>query len=854
MTEFGKVDLTNCDREPIHIPGSIQPHGVMLVCDAQLQTVAYASQNASAMLGRFVAAGGDATLGEVLGDEVAHDLRNAMVKAGAQAKAGIVLGLRFPGADTAFDATVHAYQDRAFVELEPCSDDGVSARNALDVIQSLISRVGLETTIESIAKAGSRLVRSLLGYDRVMVYRFLHNGAGRVIAEARGRGQQSFLGQHFPASDIPVQARRLYVANTVRLISDAAYAPIPLEPPLAARDSPVDMSFAQLRSVSPIHCEYLQNMGVAASLSISIVVDGELWGLIACHHNSPKVAPIPLRVGAELFGHYFSMQISLAERRAEILAAAEAREGLDAIVSDLSAEGSMFEGVAERLPAFRKLMPCDGVGLWANASWRTDGDALDPSAARSLVAAIGEGRPGALWQSQSLRDDLPDVAAGPVAGVLAVPLSFLQTDYLLYFRNEEPHDIEWAGEPVKIVTPTATGDRLTPRGSFETWRQEVAGRSTPWTDADRTVAEAIRTYLRDVLMRQTELTAEERARTDQRRRMLNDELNHRVKNIITLVKSIALQTGVRAENVTDYTAALEGRLNALAFAHDQSLRNTGAGGLETLFEAEASLHRFGAEADRVTISGPPLRLSDRTFGALALVVHELMTNAAKYGALSRPKGRLDVRWALNAAGECEIAWTETGGPSVRPPTREGFGTKLIRSTVEYDLQGVVEIDYDPGGLLARFVIPAEHVSVAEEAARATPDAPAVEAALTGQRILVLEDQSLIAMDAEETLRRLGVEEIYLSPTVADAEAVLHSQSLDAALLDFNLGSTTSLPIADALTERGIPFVFATGYGDGVMIPERFRDVPVVRKPVTEATLARQLTLAKEAASAKARGG
>jgi two-component sensor histidine kinase len=414
----------------------------------------------------------------------------------------------------------------------------------------------------------------------------------------------------------------------------------------------------------------------------------------------------------------------------------------------------------------------------------------------------------------------------------------------MLFRSEESHEVEWAGEPVKTQVRTEAGLRLSPRGSFATWLEDVKGRSRPWTAPELAMAEAIRTYLRDAVLRHNEQTAEERARAEQRRRILNEELNHRVKNIIALVQSIALQTGAHATSVADYSTSLEGRLRALAFAHDQSLVGGNSGDLGTLIEAEASLHRYGAAPDRVTARGPRVRLDDRTFGVLALVVHEMMTNAAKYGALSVPEGRLALEWQFSGSGDCEISWRETGGPKVAPPAREGFGSKLIGNTLAYDLGGSAEVEYRPEGVHATFRIPAKRASL--DTGQAPPAIPAETAiaTLAGLGVLVVEDQALIAMDTEETLRRLGASEVRLAPSVEDALRLLDIFTPDVAILDFNLGNETSAEIADLLATQGVPFLFATGYGDGVMIPERFRQVPLLRKPVSGSHLAARIATAR----------
>jgi light-regulated signal transduction histidine kinase (bacteriophytochrome) len=846
VTTPPKVDLTNCDVEPIHIPGSIQPHGVMLVCSPE-RLIEFVSANAEEIIG---VAPGDAvgmSLVEILGEQVAHDLANAAARSGGSEIAGLLLGVTLPRSNRQVDASIHRHRDRIFVELEPALDHGQSAQSALDLTQTLIRRIGLESSIEGIASAGAKLVRAMLGYDRVMVYQFLHNGAGRVIAEAKSPKLNSFLGQHFPASDIPFQARRLYLLNSIRMIGDSGYTPVSLTPSLAPGQSPVDMSFAQLRSVSPIHCEYLQNMGVSASMSLSIIVDGELWGLISCHHDSPKVVPIPLRIGAELFGQYYSLQIAVAERRSEILAAGLAREKLNNIVTAMDPDLPVADALIGHLSALASLVPTSGAGLWVDGRWNAVGNAPPMAAVDALVAHAKDVAPGTIWRTQELEPHLPKhIQAGDIAGVMAIQISSAPRDYLVLFRKEEAHEVEWAGEPVKRVVTSPMGDRLTPRGSFETWREDVRGRSEPWTDAEVAVAGAIRTFLRDVVLRYSEATADERTRAEQRRRILNDELNHRVKNIIALVKSIALQTGAHAATVEEYSASLEGRLRALAFAHDQSLSASGGSGdLAQLIEAEASLHRFGAP-DRVVADGPSVGLDDRTFGVFALVAHEMMTNAAKYGALSTSAGRLAIAWRIDEAGDCVVTWSESGGPAVTAPTRTGFGSKLIQSTIAYDLGGAAEISYARQGLKARFVIPAQHLRDVVEAPKGAAETERGANLLQGLNVLLVEDQALIAMDTEDVLRKLGAAKVQSSPDVKQAQQLLSADLPDYAVLDFNLGNGTSEAIADVLVDRRIPFVFATGYGDSVMIPDRFGGIPVVRKPVSGPVLADRLATARRA--------
>jgi light-regulated signal transduction histidine kinase (bacteriophytochrome) len=851
---FGQADLTNCDREPIHIPGSIQPHGAMLVYDAESMMVTHASSNAAAILG----AAPDMIVGHplegIVGLKPAHSVRNAAAKSVGPAAPGLLFGLKVDGADQLFDLAAHTYQGRTYLEFE-ASSDTADSYGPLELTRALTRRLADEKSVPNLAKAAARMVALMLGYDRVMVYQLLHNGAGKVIAEQKRADLHSFLGQHFPPSDIPVQARELYKRNWIRMISDVRYTPQPIMPALKSGEAPFDMSYAQLRSVSPVHCEYLQNMGVGASMSISILVEGELWGLIACHHYSPKSVPLPQRVGAELFGQVFSLQVETLERRERFEVASQARQRLDRIVAELSPEEELYQSLAPRISDIKQLLPCDGAAVWIQGAWIKTGFVPPEQMVKPLVGFLNGAASGELWHTNQIQKFLPEaepLVAPPSeekaempAGVLAVPISHKPRDYLFFFRSEESRFVDWGGEPVKTVGPL--GDRLTPRKSFDLWREEVRGQSTPWTDGDIAIADAAQNYLRDVVLRHTEATAEERKRTEVRRKLVNEELNHRVKNILALVKSIVDQSRAGASSVDTYATAVAGRLQALAFAHDQISREGGGGDLRRLLESEVAAYGGVSGSGRTLLDGPPVRLNARSYSSMALVAHELATNAAKYGALAAEKGMVRAAWKLLPNGDLDLTWDERGGPPVTPPSRAGFGSTLIGRVIPFDLAGEAEITFPPEGVSARFLIPARHLVAADpvvvgggsslDGSAKAEGRPDGSANLAGKRVLLVEDQVLIALDAENCLKSMGASQVVIAPTSEHAMKHINASKPDLAVLDVNLGDHTSAPVAEALRSLGVPFVFATGYGDTVMIPDSLKSVPIVRKPYGDAALA-----------------
>ncbi|KQZ55043.1 signal transduction histidine kinase [Rhizobium sp. Root149] len=829
MNEAPKVDLTNCDREPIHIPGSIQAHGALIVCDGTGGDVLAYSANTADMLGILAPVEGS-RLEDAVGPDVAHTLRNALATSDDPSRPALRMGLELPGG--LFDAAVHRTPQGAFMEFEPHAKH---SDQPLETARMLISRVRSIGGIDELVDKSVRLIFAMLAYDRVMIYRFEHDGSGKVVSEHKRRDLESFKGQYFPASDIPKQARILYLKNTIRIISDAQDERIPIVSNGRASDEPLDLSFAHLRSVSPIHCEYLRNMGVAASMSISIVVDGELWGLVACHHYSPKSLAMQQRVAAEMFGEFLSLHLSALKQKQILDTANRARRSLDRFLQAASQSADITQLLRDSLPEFAHIMPSDGVGLWLEGGWTSMGSVPPLPDIAKIAELVGTASGGRIWGTDQLALHLPEAAsyASAACGVLAIPLSQRPKDYLFFFRKELVQTLNWAGNPEKSYEIGPLGDRLTPRKSFAIWKETVHLKAQRWTEEEWEIAEAIRAVLVEVVLHHNELLADERGKADVRQRMLNEELNHRVKNILAVIKALVGHPVREGRDIGEYVSTLKGRIQALSFAHDQVVRGADGGSLKELLEAE--LKPYSGEHRTILMKGGEFWLDSRAFSVMALVLHEMSTNAAKYGSLSEVGGRLDVNWKRTEAGDLEISWRESGGPLVRKPSRAGFGTVLIERSIPYELSGDSSVEYLEGGLNARFLVPAKHVQ-GGEGAETVSDADLNSAStreisdtLQEIEVLLVEDQMLVAADVEIMLAENGVHNVTTAPSVDEAMKRLKNFTPDVAILDVNLGTGTSLPIAEELERRGVPFIFATGYSDRSVVPASF-SAPVVRKP------------------------
>lgn len=845
MQETVPVDLGNCDREPIHLLGAIQPFGFLVALSADW-IVRRASANLTAFLGLSAEAALGLSATDLFGEDAVHLLRNRMTLLRGADAVERVFGVATKAGH--FDFAMHVSGNDIVIEGEPSDDLGVG--DTASTIRAMIGRLDATDNLAAFLREGARQVRALTGFDRVMVYKFDDDGSGTVVAEAVRGGIGSFMDLRYPASDIPKQARALYLRTPFRIIADIAAEPSPVLPVLDERGEALDLSLSVLRSVSPIHVEYLSNMGVGASLSISIIVEGKLWGLFACHHYSARRPGFERRSIAELFGQMFAFKLESRERKTMAAYEISARAASDRLLAAIAGNKELLDNPDYLGEMLRTTIACDGIAIWLDGRVALSGRTPPAEAIPVIARRLNAMTPGHIFATDHLSGVLPQAErwADLGAGLLALPLSRTPRDYVMLFREERVRAVTWGGDPHKPATWGPNGARLSPRKSFEAWREEVRGRSEPFNEAEMRVAEMLRASLIEVVLRLSDDAQEERRRAAERQELLIAELNHRVRNILSLIRGLVRQSRDPKADTDTYMRMLEGRIEALARAHDQITQdNWSPAPLKRLIETEAAAY-LGGRANRLSTIGEAVLLSPQAFSTLALVLHELMTNSAKYGALA-DSGTVSVDWHVDNMGDLCIEWRERGGPAVQAPTRQGFGTTIIQRSVPYDLGGRAAIRYALAGLEADFVIPARHVSLGGEADAAQLAAPASdprdtasppEAATIGGIALLVEDSLIIAMDAEDILISLGAERVVTANGVAQAMAEIEREPITIAVLDFNLGTETSLPVALELARRGIPFVFATGYGEQLVLPAELDDRGVLKKPYTALGMQRVL--------------
>jgi light-regulated signal transduction histidine kinase (bacteriophytochrome) len=840
-----QVNLSNCDREPIHIPGSVQPFGFLLTLLSDF-TICMASENAGDFLGVECSALLQRPVEEVFSDAAINAIRARVDYLSGPDAVERIFGLPLQAGKPAFDIAIHFSGAYLVVEAEPSVIE--PDVNSGELVRLMLSRLRKTRGLSELAQESARQLKVLTGFDRVMVYRFHPDGSGEVIAEAARSGLEPFLGLHYPASDIPRQARILYQRNWLRIIADINASPAVLKSLPTHNSALLDLSMSVLRSVSPIHIEYLRNMGVGASMSVSILRDGKLWGLFACHHYSPRHISFEKRTASELFGQMFSWILEGRERDDDVAYEARAHQIQERLMESASNHPHSARAIIDFIADYRKMIECDGIAVWTEGEITLAGETPTEAEVKDLIGFINRTSPGRICASAEIAKLY---AAGKsfrdrAAGFLAIPISRVPRDCLIFFRREVLRSVNWAGDPNKSYAEGPLGARLTPRRSFELWQETVAGQSKPWSQADLRIAESLRVTLLEVILQLADLATRERRNAQERQELMIAELNHRVRNILSLVRSLVAQSKDNAASTEEFATVLGGRIQALARAHDQiTSLNWAPVALKSLVESEAGAY-LGARADRIRLEGPDIALDPKAFATLALVVHEMMTNSAKYGALADSTGQVEVVWKLDRGSSLVIEWKESGGPPVQPPSRRGFGTTIIERSVPFDLKGDAEIRFDLLGVQARFVVPANYVQMIPSISGASSRVEIEEQAAPriSETALIVEDNLIIAMAAEVILLELGARHVETAASVTQAMQAIARATPSFALLDVNLGGESSIPIGKKLLEMKVPFIFATGYGERAPIPEELAGAPVIQKPYTRETVENALTKLK----------
>ncbi|KTS14630.1 histidine kinase [Methylobacterium indicum] len=707
------VDPSLCEREPIHIPGAIQPHAVLVAADVDSLAVVACSANVRDALDRDpLGLPLDTVLGAGLTGRIRDALQGEGVDPGRTVRERVMLSAGLP-----VDAMAHRNGERIVVELElaPAHPEDFRAASQLDM-ELAVGRLRGADSLEGAAQVAARETRALTGFDCVLVYRFDPDWNGAAIAEDKDPAwSRSLLGLHFPASDIPAQARALYTRSKSRFVIDRDYVPVPLVATPATANAPVDLTFAQSRSLSPIHLEYQRNLGVNGSMSVSILVEGRLWGLMIGHHRRPHYVAPETRAAATVLADAFAMRVYELESR-RLWQEQQAHLALESeLVRELARSDDFVSALTENTHTLLDLFDARGAATVSQDSVRCLGETPPADAIRAIAAWLRETLPADRTSYATAEFPAAHPPSAPFAacasGLLAVFVDPERRHLLLWFRPETPSTVTWGGDPRKPVLAGSGPVAVLPRRSFERWVEERRGTSEPFAAWQVGIAEALAQAVEGVVLRQqrkiSELTGllADKERLLAQKDLLTREIDHRVKNSLQIVSAFLQMQRRQVTDPASQAAFAEtaARVMSVARVHDslyqaESVEEVDLG--QTIENLCADLAGMAGEGHAVDLEAEPgLMVPYRKAVALSLIATELITNAFKY-AYAEAGGRIAVSVAGEAEGRIRLSVCDEGqglpvGWSDAPARGTGLGMKLVRAMLD-QINARLEVENRPG--------------------------------------------------------------------------------------------------------------------------------------------------------------
>ncbi|CAA2141267.1 ATP-binding protein [Hyphomicrobium sp. ghe19] len=501
------VDLSNCDRELVQYPGAVQPHGAMLIVDEPEYIIRQASENCGDFIGRPAELLLGKSIEYVFGrnaPQMLDRLRRVSLENGPVH----VTRESFAGSARGVNIFAHRCGGVLILELEMVASqpDTSSAQLYSDVRETIAA---LENTrgLQNFFDLAVDRIRAFTGYDRVMAYKFAEDGSGHVVAEAKRQNLEPYLGLHYPATDIPAPARRMFGLSWLRHLPDVDYVPVRLYPEFhPATHKPVDMSYAILRSVSVMYSSYLKNMGVKSTMVMPLMKNGQLWGLIsAMHHRSPRQVPYEARMAAEFLSHMLSLLMGAKEDADGYNERLRMTAVTEQLVERLSREPDLHAslGTSDKSPNLLSQISAGGAAVVTQGQISAIG-VTPPKRELEVLAAWFAEQNQTVFSTDRLPEIHPPSAAykSLASGILAVRISLQSPEFLMWFRPEHIEVVKWAGDPKKPVKVSETDGelRLQPRSSFALWKESVTGRSEPWRSDEEEIAANLRQAISEVVL------------------------------------------------------------------------------------------------------------------------------------------------------------------------------------------------------------------------------------------------------------------------------------------------------------------------------------------------------------------
>ncbi|HKJ48423.1 MAG TPA: ATP-binding protein [Christiangramia sp.] len=473
-----KVDLSSCEKEPIHIIGATQSHGVLVACDKVTGTITQIGENCKDIFGIPAEELLGNGIGSLLGSDLSKQLQNTI-------KENEVFEVNETTINHKnFVVIPHIVEENLILDIESINAKSNNYEFQKE-LSNLLNTLSASDSSEELCEDAARITKSIFGYDRVMIYKFDEEWNGKVIAEEKNEEMDSWLGLHYPASDIPKQARELFLKNRVRIISDVNYSPVNIVPYISPiNGQPLDLSNSKLRAVSPIHIEYLQNMKVGASLTAALMSKGKLWGLLACHHYDAKFLNYYQRQTCEFLIQIFSNELSLKNSNSFLKNIEKSDEIREKLVQQVQIQNSIKKGLGSLRVKLTDLFPCSGAAIILNGKIKLVGDTPEKTEIKKLIKDFLARRKDNLFFTKNLFQFYPKAVKfkDSGSGMLSVRLGQSDRDFLIWFRPEVVQSVDWGGNPENKASYDEEKKRLTPRKSFEKWTEELTGVADTWKD------------------------------------------------------------------------------------------------------------------------------------------------------------------------------------------------------------------------------------------------------------------------------------------------------------------------------------------------------------------------------------
>jgi chemotaxis family two-component system sensor kinase Cph1 len=703
--------IENCDLEPIHALGLIQAHGALVAFD-RAGFIVTRSMNAASLLGHLPDMGmkmTDAHFDQTAREAIGRALEKPeLVQEGVQC---------FGAANRRFDLVLHWSDGLLLAEWEAKPLNVPPTTHYANLVQQSIQQLqrSAASSLGQLLQVATDAIRTLTGFDRVMAYQFLPDGSGSVSAESKRAQLASYLHLRYPAGDIPAQARRLYVLNAIRHIADVSEAPVAIEPALSANGMPLNLTQSTLRSVSPIHIEYLKNMGVAASMSVSIVVDGKLWGLIACHHMEPLSVPHAVRVSCTVLAQVLSITVERNELSQRAMAESRIEDLRGHVAHALASSEDATAGLLAANEAMRGLIGCDALSVLMGQRVGSFPANLDRAAAIKVADYMSDHRHD-LLVTDSISRDVPELdglltEVNHASGILAIQLSGTPVITIIWWRAELVETVHWAGQPDKIAASGPNGLNLRPRKSFEVWKETVRGSSRAWDATDRFAARELKAILQEVALNHIRAAEHERA-------ALLAIMGHDLRDplqaidmVVTLMGRGLVSGGDGAKRIEYSSQRMQ---SLIAYILDVSRLRTGVGlAMDVRKTTLAPL--LYATFDRAQQAHPGVEmtveiddLGDCLVDADRLVqaISNLLSNARHHGDMRYPiqvsASRYGAQRRIAIANRIDAGASFTPGPMTRPfnvassrnsRNATGLGLGLyIANAIVAGLGGTLEVD------------------------------------------------------------------------------------------------------------------------------------------------------------------